>query len=528
MTNTTHDWTSQINAASEIASRWIDDAALSLARNVLFSMLGEKRTKIMLYGAYSAGKSTIVNALLGEDVAPMADTPTTQAVTDYEWGDVILQDTPGVNAPIKHEMITAEALNRADLILFVLRAGEQDTQDVYDRLLSIIASGKPVMIVLNYETMDSSPGRFVAENHYAINEHLVALATQHGVTDEQLDQLQVMPLQARSALKAAKSGSQALLTRSGLQVLVTATKEWSTSAHAINGRAQAMAASVIQHLIDPALHQLEQRLPEGSMPDLDEASDNLLMLQSAHRRLRSRIGAEAARLVSQARPEFQAIQGVADNESDRQQRLETVFGSIQGKLFQFMMEEIPELKQSLVPASGCPQTEVSGSEPSLESRQEIDELLSKMKTLARSLPEDALANAVTMLMKSGSTWAAPLQKVLQKGAGDFLKANSKYLGPAVSISLDLVEIGRAAWAEEKYNQAMKAEEHRRQQQLSGWLQQITDSLSQQVNDILNALMEPELAEQKKYCEKLAEGAEQANTDRQALLSLRDQLLLCRR
>ena len=56
----------------------------------------------------------------------------------YDWNGYQLLDTPGVNAPIKHEQATAEQLARINAIMLVVREGDQDAKDVYDRLFSMI------------------------------------------------------------------------------------------------------------------------------------------------------------------------------------------------------------------------------------------------------------------------------------------------------------------------------------------------------------------------------------------------------
>ena len=61
----------------------------------------------MVYGIYNAGKSSILNELIGEDKAIVEDTPTTEAVTYYDWQGYKIADTPGIFAPIEHEEVYA-------------------------------------------------------------------------------------------------------------------------------------------------------------------------------------------------------------------------------------------------------------------------------------------------------------------------------------------------------------------------------------------------------------------------------------
>lgn len=75
---------------------------------------------IMVYGIYNAGKSTLINALIGERVAKTGDIPMTSSVDDYRWNNSIILDTPGVDAPMEHEKVTREQMLKADAVIFVV------------------------------------------------------------------------------------------------------------------------------------------------------------------------------------------------------------------------------------------------------------------------------------------------------------------------------------------------------------------------------------------------------------------------
>lgn len=106
--------------------------------------------EIMVYGIYNAGKSSILNELIGADKAKVADVPTTDAVTYYEWNGYRIADTPGIFAPIEHENVTQEHLKKADIVLFVMsNDGQYERKENYLRMKDIADAGKKVIIVLN-------------------------------------------------------------------------------------------------------------------------------------------------------------------------------------------------------------------------------------------------------------------------------------------------------------------------------------------------------------------------------------------
>ena len=80
----------------------------------------------------------------------MADRPMTDQISEYDRGDYYLVDSPGVDAPIAHEIVTEEFLNKCHIILFVISTkGLFEDRDNYIRLAKLIAKEIPFIIVLN-------------------------------------------------------------------------------------------------------------------------------------------------------------------------------------------------------------------------------------------------------------------------------------------------------------------------------------------------------------------------------------------
>lgn len=113
-------------------------------------LLNIDKPKVMVYGIYNSGKSTLINALCKEEVAEMADRPMTDRISEYDRGDYFLIDSPGVDAPIEHEMITEEHINRCHIILFVISSkGLFEDRTNYEKLSNLIKREIPFIIVLN-------------------------------------------------------------------------------------------------------------------------------------------------------------------------------------------------------------------------------------------------------------------------------------------------------------------------------------------------------------------------------------------
>lgn len=148
--------TSLVNAIHEYNSEDIKlNNYISEIESIYSNKLKDVKPYIMVYGIYNAGKSSIINELLGDDLAAVNDKPETDSVDEYEWNGYTIADTPGVGAPIKHEEVTTEHLRRADIVMFVMAStGSNEKDDNYRRLKAITDAGKKVIIIINDKNGD--------------------------------------------------------------------------------------------------------------------------------------------------------------------------------------------------------------------------------------------------------------------------------------------------------------------------------------------------------------------------------------
>ena len=87
----------------EMSGPYLGDDQVKALKDEYEGRRSESLLQVMILGNYNAGKSSLINALLGEEVAAIGDIPNTVNAGRYEWNNCCLLDTPGVNAPIEHE-----------------------------------------------------------------------------------------------------------------------------------------------------------------------------------------------------------------------------------------------------------------------------------------------------------------------------------------------------------------------------------------------------------------------------------------
>lgn len=184
--------------------------------NFLESRINSSKPSIMVYGLYNAGKSTLVNALLGKEVAPCSDRAETSKVTAYEYAGVKLYDTPGINAPIEHEKVTVEHYKKCDIIIFVLsNGGSVEDKHVYEKIKEIVLDKKPLIIVLNMKVANSDCVLdSCAIQEAKIRENILKLGL-----DSPEKFYNLISVDAKTGLKAKLENKPALLEYSRLDIL---------------------------------------------------------------------------------------------------------------------------------------------------------------------------------------------------------------------------------------------------------------------------------------------------------------------
>jgi small GTP-binding protein len=182
---------------------------------------------LVVVGEFNAGKSALINALLGQRVLEEGVVPTTTQIHPIRYGktpektvlgdgeialtfpieflsEMTIVDTPGTNTIIrKHEAITTHFVPRSDLVLFVISADRTFTESERTFLERIRDWGKKVVFLINkIDILEREDEIKQVESYVRENAQLLL-----GVFPE------VFPISARLALRA-KQGENGLWEKS--------------------------------------------------------------------------------------------------------------------------------------------------------------------------------------------------------------------------------------------------------------------------------------------------------------------------
>lgn len=137
----------------------------------MFDKITQGKVEIVVFGEISTGKSALINALIGREVASVdVQGGWTKEVRGTEWvgvshclpgldqSSVTLLDTPGINevGGVGRKELAETTARKSDLILFVV---DSDINDVeYSALVELAAVNKPIILVFNkrdlYDDLD--------------------------------------------------------------------------------------------------------------------------------------------------------------------------------------------------------------------------------------------------------------------------------------------------------------------------------------------------------------------------------------
>lgn len=265
--------TDQLLAAYEATSTFVrEEGSVADRFQPIQEVFEDKKTKsdavIMVYGVYNAGKSTLINTLLGREEAATDDIPLTDKVSAYRWSSYSILDTPGVDAPIEHEQVTNVQMLKADAIIFVVDpVGTAEEAKTLLVLMDLQEAGKQVFLVMN-EKKPISEEEFIKLKDQ-LRERLQLMAGERGLLDI-LKNIPIVKINAKRALQGKLKNQPKLVEHSGYAAFEKQLREFlqSISPDDIYGRLKSQLVTFLNEYV--------ATLNDRSKSDLVKKYDRLI------------------------------------------------------------------------------------------------------------------------------------------------------------------------------------------------------------------------------------------------------------
>ncbi|MEH6388489.1 MAG: GTPase [Pseudomonas profundi] len=423
----------------------------------------DQQPVVMVYGVYNAGKSTLINALLGEERAPAGDVPLTALVSSYQIGDVSILDTPGIDAPIEHEKVTREQLSRSDAVVFVLSSdGVLEEQSTYEELGKIFLAEKPVVVVINNKSALQPNGQEYKALLNKFRTNLYAYFDQDERVLADLVNMQVYLVNAKAALKGKLEDKQELVDYSQLEGLTSAVQRLF---QATNSAQIARTLSVqMQGFLREAI---AIAVDDTKNDDLTRLRELILTIRESQDKLHSKVMNNAEK----ERPQLKSQLLLLMQSGDLMQVDPVIQNWFESRIDYFDKEvrrELGRIDSQAGDTAGNLSMSLSGRISGGPSEEDDDagngfrSLLVSLseKGLKLGISEDKAAAGLIVLMKQGKNWFPKLfkgigQKTMEKMAGKAVV----FIGPAV----DLIGAGRDYYkANEQERRTLEREKAKRE------------------------------------------------------------------
>lgn len=509
--------------------------AVASIRELSRAKKAQAGASIMVYGVYNAGKSTLINALLGQELAAVADVPETARVQGYRWGDFEVLDTPGIDAPLEHEAITREQLVQSDVVIFVVNPlGVVEEEKTLDVLLELVLAGKMIFLVLNCKS------RFDPIDLARIKDELSERIQQKAGNQKVLGHIPIVEVNARSALKAKLENKQNLLNGSGFPKFESDLAGFFASVE--QKAIVARVATELRSFLDATVAELDKHQDQASIKRLDAFYGEIARREIDIRHgLKSLIEAKAAYVgkstitalnqnIDGAQGKIEQLIGQANEQIcseledaltrlglDASEMLDEVIREVQVQPQAYNAQAAPDLDTPEAPADQAP------------ASQGID--LSLLESGVRQASSMLKAEHVVSVLKVGKQWLP----TLFKGVGPVTmgKVAEQIVGkviPVIGIAFQVGSTLYSAFAGDPDQQRLEEqakreaqERERRDQAIQTFADETAWEFSRSLNTMVDTHLKTNFAEIKDKLQSLRGSLGQ---DQRRLSEDRERLVQC--
>lgn len=496
---------SLFEAASPKLSQYLAEEDVVTLGQEIKQRTTDQQPVVMVYGVYNAGKSTLINALVGAEVAEVGDIPKTDRVDAYQYGDVCILDTPGIDAPIEHESITREQLAKSDAVVFVLSSdGVLEEQQTYVEMGKILQAKKPMLVVINNKSgyqPDSEDYIALVERfrhnlkqYFASNSDI--LTTLEGVED--------FLVNAKMALKGKLEQKDVLVERSQLPVLEQAVAR--LFAKTDSAQIAKTLAVQLHVLLQKAIEQAEQGQQSSELMQLQQL---ITSTYAAQVKIKERTVSFAANSKAGVKSELNQL--LHNGESEKAQ---AVLNDWQQQLWEQFEHNLQRESRLLDIEAGQVAREFLRQESidveDWQDQESGDSGFSGLfKAMAQSgfkldVTEELLKEGIVETLKQGKKLLPTLFKgVGPKTMGKWATKTAPLVGPTIDVVMAVYDYYKASEIEQRQIRQQQQHHEKITQKVNGLVENIFDQLEQILDDGLDEIFAPLL---KQLEERLEQGS----------------------
>jgi GTPase SAR1 family protein len=493
-----------LEALLEIAERYLGPEQASALKKEYDEKKTESLLQVMLYGSYNAGKSSLINALLMEDVAAIGDIPKTSTADLYKWNDCYLLDTPGVNAPIEHEEVAESQIDRSELLLFVVRQGDQDVKDVYSRMFQMLARDKQIFIVFNHELSPDELPEALAR----LTDIMATYAQSHQIDLRRVGEIPIIPVNVKTAMKARLKGSEPLAEHSGITQFESVFLSWLRNFDTDHHYLDRLRKFIHQCVVNPLLDSISKESKVDDLAGLknlqcqrDEIVRQYDLLDS---QVANHVRAELVRL----KPEIASAMSSSSSKIEIESEIFQLADRVVQTTTDFLQQRCDEVTDDLNAA-----LDISIDSENSGGRSNLGDAIEKavMKS-AKSIDANTIKDGLLMLRKFKfpgikGRWEKTLGGWATKASWVITVATSAY------------EIYSASAEQDKENAEQRRQTLGVHQVVEGIASDISSSILDEARKVISATKEQSIAQIDFQIEKITENAETHIQDNERVNSL---------
>ncbi len=486
-----------------LLSKYVGNEPVQCLKERLVQKTVDATPTVMVFGIYNAGKSTFLNALIGETRAKMSDRPETSIVTSYEWNGFHLLDTPGIDAPSDHERVSREQLEKSDVILFVLGTdGGFEEEYVYREIVNIAQSSRLMMLIINNKNGYNEGESSYREVYDKILANLNKAGKENNLPNL-VEDVQPHLVNAKSALKGKQEGKSNLVKKSRIAEVSQSIEKllMKSGTHQV---VLVLRADVIK-LIDSSLQKIDAlqfNVPNRRLSDSQEAirlekcriaksviNGIGVVTNEFSRKFLTAVRARDELLMNSAfESACKAVENILEREiTDANQRLISLGVSLNGVVnissFSNASTDLPALGDI-----GTSNSDLDATSAALKSVKGV------VSHVGQKGIEEATKNATKLALEVTKEWLPSLMKgtgaktieKIASGMGSSMGKVVPFIGPAIDVAIGIF----GYYNEDKKQKEQEEALRREAQSLISHVNQTTDRLNGELSDMAQKIIEP--------------------------------------